>query len=641
MPAYTFATITSAQALAYSPATDTISFPSGVTAAGVSVLFAGGQTIVTSGGTTVTFGPAFLGQTGAVFGDGSKLVIGTGGADVLTGSTAPDHIEGGSGDDQLGGGAGADLLVGGLGVDSLDGGGDGDTLRGGFGDDQLRGGRGLDTMEGGDGADAFVFAEGDGAPVAPDIITDWTSDDRLVFGAVGAYQEASAPDAGRTYANSLIAGGARFVAMQTPSGVIVYADTAGNGGVAEDAVLLSGRTLADISAANLDGAASTLPTAPMGPAEAAPTPPVGPDPTPTGVEPTLPARPATPLFATGAEVRGNMDAAQLSSLLGASIEIATPTHLRIEGDLEGDVHVPTLDLVGTGFVYDSHDQLLGGSVTGIIYLDDNFATNLTSSVPISAATFGQWVLTNATQVAFSTILAGNDNLGGFVGGDLIRGYAGNDVLSGLTGNDTIFGGLGNDQIFASGPGGLPPIYNERDSTYLRGDEGDDYIIGASGFDDANGNMGNDTISTRLGDDYCVGGKDSDLLFGDAGADLVYGNLGADTCVGGDGNDIVRGGQDNDVVLGGKGNDFVSGDKGDDTMTGGDGADIFHTFGDAGIDRVVDFRLGDGDRVQLDPGTQFTVTQVGPDTVINMTGGGQMILVGVAMSSLTGNWIFGA
>ena len=46
-------------------------------------------------------------------------------------------------------------------------------------------------------------------------------------------------------------------------------------------------------------------------------------------------------------------------------------------------------------------------------------------------------------------------------------------------------------------------------------------------------------------------------------------------------------------------------------------------------------------MQLDPGTQFTVTQVGPDTVINMTGGGQMILVGVAMSSLTGNWIFGA
>src|SRR6185436_2747390 len=143
------------------------------------------------------------------------------------------------------------------------------------------------------------------------------------------------------------------------------------------------------------------------------------------------------------------------------------------------------------------------------------------------------------------------------------------------------------------------------------------------------------------DDWVVGGKDNDLLFGDAGGDLVYGNIGADTCIGGAGNDIVRGGQDNDQVFGDAGNDFVSGDKGDDTMTGGAGADVFHTFGDAGLDRVTDFSLAQGDRVQLDPGTQFTVSQVGADTVIDMTGGGQMILVGVAMSTLTGSWIFGA
>jgi hypothetical protein len=77
------------------------------------------------------------------------------------------------------------------------------------------------------------------------------------------------------------------------------------------------------------------------------------------------------------------------------------------------------------------------------------------------------------------------------------------------------------------------------------------------------------------------------------------------------------------------------------MTGGAGADVFHTFGEAGIDRVTDFSLAQGDRVQLDPGTQFTVSQAGADTVINMAGGGQMVLVGVSMSTLTGNWIFGA
>lgn len=153
-------------------------------------------------------------------------------------------------------------------------------------------------------------------------------------------------------------------------------------------------------------------------------------------------------------------------------------------------------------------------------------------------------------------------------------------------------------------------------------------------------MGNDSASGGLGDDWVVGGKDNDSLSGDAGSDLVYGNLGDDTCAGGDGDDVVRGGQQNDLLSGGAGADYVSGDRGDDTVSGGEGADIFHTFGEAGLDRVSDFRLADGDRVQLDPGTQYTVSQVGADTVVSMSGGGQMVLVGVQLSTLTPGWIFG-
>ncbi len=210
------------------------------------------------------------------------------------------------------------------------------------------------------------------------------------------------------------------------------------------------------------------------------------------------------------------------------------------------------------------------------------------------------------------------------GGAADEGFMGDrraETMNAGAGNDTIVGGGGQD--------------------YLRGDDGNDRIVGGDAFDDANGNMGNDTVSTGAGEDYCVGGKDNDSLSGGADYDLVYGNLGDDTCNGDDGDDIVRGGQGNDVVNGGNGNDFVSGDKGDDTMSGGAGADVFHTFGDAGIDRVIDFNLAQGDRVQLDPGTVFTLSQVGADTVINMTGGGQMTLVGIQLSSLTGNWIFGA
>jgi hypothetical protein len=36
-----------------------------------------------------------------------------------------------------------------------------------------------------------------------------------------------------------------------------------------------------------------------------------------------------------------------------------------------------------------------------------------------------------------------------------------------------------------------------------------------------------------------------------------------------------------------------------------------------------------------------VAQVGADTVISMTGGAKMTLVGVQMSSLPTDWIFGA
>jgi len=175
--------------------------------------------------------------------------------------------------------------------------------------------------------------------------------------------------------------------------------------------------------------------------------------------------------------------------------------------------------------------------------------------------------------------------------------------------------------------------------YLRGDEGNDRIWGGIGFDDINGNMGDDTASGGPGDDWVVGGKDQDRLAGDAGNDLVYGNLGDDTCDGGAGADTVRGGQGADVVQGGDGADFVSGDLGDDTLTGGAGPDIFHSFGTAGLDLVTDFNRAQGDRVQLDPGSAYTASQQGADTVIEIAGGARMVLAGVTLSSLDAGWIF--
>ena len=242
-----------------------------------------------------------------------------------------------------------------------------------------------------------------------------------------------------------------------------------------------------------------------------------------------------------------------------------------------------------------------------------------------AGLLAQWLAvrgTGASAAIYSNIGPGTPPAGQSIQGD----FAANRLIGG-SGDDTISGQQGNDTIT-----------DNNGSNYLRGDDGNDQITGGLGFDDINGNVGDDTVRGGAGNDWVVGGKDNDVVAGEAGNDLVYGNLGNDSCDGGDGNDIVRGGQGDDQVKGNAGDDYVSGDKGNDTLTGGTGADTFHSFGDAGIDRVTDFSLAQGDRVLLDLGTSYTVSQVGSDTVIDMVGGGQMILVGVSMASLTGAWL---
>ncbi|WP_334163831.1 FG-GAP-like repeat-containing protein [Phenylobacterium sp.] len=221
-------------------------------------------------------------------------------------------------------------------------------------------------------------------------------------------------------------------------------------------------------------------------------------------------------------------------------------------------------------------------------------------------------------------------LQGFAANAQVAGSSGADFIQLREGNERAFGGAGGDTL--SGLGGMD---------YLRGEDGDDSISGGDGFDDVHGNAGNDTVSGGAGGDWVVGGKDDDRLSGDDGDDVVYGNLGNDTQFGGDGVDWVRGGQGDDVLDAGAGDDWIAGDRGDDTITGGVGADLFHTHGGAGLDRVLDFNRAEGDRVNLLPGTTYTTAQVGADVVISMDGGGRMVLVGVQLASLTGDWIFGA
>jgi Ca2+-binding RTX toxin-like protein len=231
-----------------------------------------------------------------------------------------------------------------------------------------------------------------------------------------------------------------------------------------------------------------------------------------------------------------------------------------------------------------------------------------------------------------TAVAGSSQLTASGGSPAVStiGTSGNDSLVATANATEIHAGAGNDTVIGA------PL-----ADYLRGDDGDDSVQGGAAFDDINGNKGDDTIDGGSGGgDWLVGGQGSDLITAHTSDNLLYGNLGNDTLIGGNGNDVARGGQGDDSIVGGTGNDFISGDRGNDTMSGGAGADIFHTFSGAGIDKVLDFHLSEGDRVQVDPGTVFTVSQVGADTVVDMGNGDEMILAGVQMSTLSSGWIFG-
>ncbi len=253
---------------------------------------------------------------------------------------------------------------------------------------------------------------------------------------------------------------------------------------------------------------------------------------------------------------------------------------------------------------------------GIDRIDASAATGA-ADINLAEGSFSQLDGQDRISIAWGAQI---ENAAGGGSADRIRGNDLDNRLTGGSGGDTIEGGTGLD--------------------VLRGEAGDDSIAGGAGFDDTHGNMGDDTIRGGAGDDWVVGGKDQDQLFGDEGHDVVLGNIGADTLYGGEGDDVVRGGQDDDWVVGSEGADFVSGDRGNDTLHGGSGADRFHTFAEAGIDRVMDFNRAEGDRVELLPGALATTTfsQVGADVVIESGGGGQLILVGVQLSSLTDGWI---
>lgn len=198
----------------------------------------------------------------------------------------------------------------------------------------------------------------------------------------------------------------------------------------------------------------------------------------------------------------------------------------------------------------------------------------------------------------------------------IYGPGGSDQLWGSSYADTINGLAGNDTVI--------------------GLDGDDSVAGGLGDDDLNGNVGADIVNGQYGADTVRGGKDNDTIYGDLDDDPhVNGNLGNDQVYGGDGADTLFGGQDSDSLWGDAGADLLSGDLGNDILTGGPGADRFTIASNGGADWVADFNYAEGDRIQLAPGTSYSLTVVSNQVVIEV-GAARLGLAGVA--SVSGDWL---
>lgn len=164
-----------------------------------------------------------------------------GGATSLRGGDTSDSLAGGAGDERLRGDDGADTLNGGGGADTLDGGKDADQLIGG------------------DGADVFRIGDGGLSLAGLDRILDFTHGaDKLVFDDDGLtasdanFATTSAVDfaSALAAANASMSSGADYVAVQVGADVIVFATELGEHHV-ESAVVLVGRSLADISAGDI------------------------------------------------------------------------------------------------------------------------------------------------------------------------------------------------------------------------------------------------------------------------------------------------------------------------------------------------------------------------------------------------------
>ena len=172
--------------------------------------------------------------------------------------------------------------------------------------------------------------------------------------------------------------------------------------------------------------------------------------------------------------------------------------------------------------------------------------------------------------------------------------------------------LGND----SDPDGLlapPPVIVDGPSA---GIARVDAASGEVGYVPLPGFVGADSLAYRIADDDGAtdtaslaitvaapgairdGTAVNEVMAGGSGAELLRGFGGIDQIRGGAGNDVLVGGIGADSLSGDAGKDVLVGEAGRDTEYGGADADLFVITDTASFDLIRDFKLVEGDRIEI-------------------------------------------
>lgn len=191
---------------------------------------------------------------------------------------------------------------------------------------------------------------------------------------------------------------------------------------------------------------------------------------------------------------------------------------------------------------------------------------------------------------------GSDTINAGNGDDVVRGGTGSDIINGENGNDLLYGDDGNDLI--NGGEGADEISGGTGDDTINGGNGNDELYGDSGNDTINGDAGFDIIRSGDGDDVVFGGDDADRIYGQNDNDELHGGADNDRIYAGDGADTLYGDEGSDALYGGNGDDILTGGEGRDFLYGNGGADTFIIDEMVSIDRIRDFQLAEGDRIDI-------------------------------------------